>query len=467
MYPRIFISLLIVLFQINTVVAQSSQNISSEESHQNKFWKTGVAREVITPREYIWMSGFAAREKPAEGKLHDLWVKALAIEDAEGNKALFIATDIIGYSRELSLAVCDRIQKNHQLQRENIILSSSHTHCGPVVNKNLFGMYPPFSNEMKSQIAANLVFLEDQIVRCAAAALNDLAPSRIATGVGISRFAVNRRNNKENEVLYASDLEGPSDHSVPVIRVTDMEENLIAVVCGYACHATTLGLNQWSGDYPGYTQIDLEKSFPGVTALFFAGCGADQNAFPRMTVPLAQQYGNELAEAVKRVLLEPMKELTPVLNAEYNEIELSFSEPLSVAELKDIEASAPGWQQQWATDLLRKMDKGEELPEKYSFYPVQSWRLGDQILVALGGEVVVDYAHKIRQSWGNELFIAAYANDVMAYIPSVRVLEEGGYEGNTSMRAYGQPSTWAPEIEEKILSEIGRQVTLMKKFDSE
>jgi hypothetical protein len=113
--------------------------------------------------------------------------------------------------------------------------------------------------------------------------------------------------------------------------------------------------------------------------------------------------------------------------------------------------------------MIGKIERGEEIAQKYPYYPVQTWKLGNQTLVALGGEVVVDYAHRIREKWGNELFIAAYANDVMAYIPSERVLNEGGYEGDTSMRAYGQPSTWRPGIEKKILDEVGRQVMEMIK----
>jgi hypothetical protein len=456
----------LIFFALAFVEAHSltGQSNTGEKTSENGLWKTGVASAVITPKEYIWMSGFAAREKPADGKLHDLWVKALALEDADGNRALFITTDIIGYSRELSVAICNRIQQAHNLERKNILFSSSHTHSGPVVNKNLYVIYPPFDEEMKKKIEVNLNFLEEEIVKCADEAFSHMSSSRLSTGVGIARFAVNRRNNQESDVLYSPALEGPSDHSVPVIRISDEKGGLKAILFGYACHATVLGITKWSGDYPGFTQINLEKSFPGVTAMFFAGCGADQNALPRATVPLAQQYGNELAEAVKRVLEEPMKDLTPSLNTSYQEIELPFAEPPSMEKLKDISVNASSWEQRWASHQIEKMEKGEKLPEKYPFYPVQTWQLGDQILIALGGEVVVDYALKIRKTWGNDLFIAAYTNDVMAYIPSVRVLEEGAYEGETSMRAYGQPATWAPEIEEKILMEVDRQVGIMKKM---
>lgn len=447
------IAILILLF--HPVIAQNSQD--------EKIWKAGTAKEIITPQDNLWMAGFAARTKPAEGKLTDLWVKALVLEDNQRNRALLITTDIIGYSRELSQAVCNRIMKKHHLERKNIILNASHTHSCPAVNRNLFGIYPPFDEEMQMKIEEYLRFLEDRIVLCADEAFEHMEPARIFSGVGIARFAVNRRNNRESDVLYSSDLEGPYDHTVPVIRISDPEDHNKVLLFGYACHATTLYGYKYSGDYPGFTQMELEKSFAGVTAMFFQGCGADQNGIPRGTVPLAQQYGSELADAVKRVLKEPMKELSPVLTTQYNEIELPFADPLSIRELDEIIKDEPPYQQRWALQLEKKIEKGEKLPDKYPYYPVQTWQLGDQILVVLGGEVVVDYAIRIKNTWGNDLFIAGYSNDVMAYIPSVRVLEEGGYEGDYSMRAYGQPANWTPQVEENIIDEVNRQVGSLRK----
>jgi neutral ceramidase len=102
------------------------------------------------------------------------------------------------------------------------------------------------------------------------------------------------------------------------------------------------------------------------------------------------------------------------------------------------------------------------MPGSYPYYPVQTWQLGDQTLIVLGGEVVVDYVFRFREIFGNDLMIMGYANDVMAYIPSERILKEGGYEGKTSMWVYGHRGTWLPGIEEKIVAEVVRQVNLIK-----
>jgi hypothetical protein len=112
--------------------------------------------------------------------------------------------------------------------------------------------------------------------------------------------------------------------------------------------------------------------------------------------------------------------------------------------------------------LLKKLDAGEDLPRSYP-YPVQTWRLGDGLtMVALGGEVVVDYSLRLKKELGGDVWVAGYANDVMAYIPSRRVLKEGGYEGATAMVYYGLPSVWGDRVEDLIVAEVHRQAKLVR-----
>src|SRR5205823_4078595 len=82
-----------------------------------------------------------------------------------------------------------------------------------------------------------------------------------------------------------------------------------------------------------------------------------------------------------------------------------------------------------AQQTLAALDRGEHLPTHYTC-PVTVWQLGrDLTLVALSGEVVVDYVALLEKALGpNRLWLAAYCNDVFGYLPSARVLAEGGYE---------------------------------------
>ena len=418
-------------------------------------WRAGVARVDITPRQPMWMAGFANREHPSEGTRHALWGKALALEDATGSRAVLVTLDLLGLPKAVSDHIREGVQARYQLSRAQIILNSSHTHSAPVLENALVDIYPMDAGE-KEKVVRYSRQLEQQLIGLVGSALKALEPAQVYAQNGVTRFQVNRRNNAEAKLTQLSELKGPNDFAVPVIKVLNARGKLKAIAFGYACHPTVLNDYQWSGDYAGFAQLELEKEYPGATALFFQGAGADQNPLPRRTVPLARQYGRELAAAVSRVLTEPMPALAPALVTAYAEVPLPLRAPPSREELTQMAGTAAvDYLKSWATRQLEQRDKGVTPPTSYP-YPLQAWKLGDQLLLALGGELVVDYAIKLKQVFGPATFVLGYSNDVMAYIPSARILQEGGYEGATSQMVYGQPALWAPEIEATILNEMAK-----------
>ena len=412
-------------------------------------WQAGVGRVDITPEESVWLAGYAGRDHASQGTLHPIWVKALALEDAQGQRAVVVATDILGYTKPLADRIRARLAQDLQLSPAQIILNASHTHSGPVIDESLLCIYPLDDAEL-AKVKKYTATLEDKVVRAVHDAFDGLQPAQLASANGVCRFAVNRRNNKEAEILSTHDFNGPVDHAVPVLRVSGPDGALRAVLFGYACHCTTLNGYEWCGDYAGFAQITLEQAHPGCTALFFAGCGADQNPLPRRTVALATQYGQELAAAVTRALCENMTTLEPALVTRYEELDLALQTPPSRDELLHIAQTGAPYMQRAAQDQLRVLDAGDQLRSSYP-YPVTLWRLGQQSIAALGGEVVVDYAVFLKDLLGNDTFVMGYSNDVMGYIPSERVLQEGGYEGASAQLIYGLPSPWAPGIEQRIL----------------
>jgi neutral ceramidase len=424
-------------------------------------WKAGVARTVITPEHLMWMSGYAARTKPAEGKLHDLWAKVLVLEDPDGRRAVLVTMDLVGIPRDLSVAVCSELKKTYGLPREAIILSVSHTHTGPVIRRNLDDMFD--LDEMQRKLIGDYTqTLRKKLVAVVGDALRQVAPAQLTWGNGQATFAVNRRNNMEKDVPQlraAGQLKGPVDHDLPVLAVRDAQGQLRAVVCGYACHATVLSFYLWSGDYPGFAQLDLEKRHPGAVALFWAGCGGDQNPLPRRSIAQAEEYGLQLADGIEAVLTKPMTPITGSLKAAYTEIDLPFAElPTREQLIKDSTDQNRAIATR-AKHLLQDLDRNVALPRTYP-YPVQSWQFGsDLTFVALGGEVVVDYALRLKKELApGRIWVAGYTNDVMAYIPSLRVLKEGGYEGGGAMAYYGLPAVWGPRVEELIVAAVHQQL---------
>lgn len=424
---------------------------SNDRSDETEGWKAGVARVVISPKQSMWMAGYADRTGPSEGKLHDLWAKALALEGANGTQAVLVTTDLLGLPKHISDNIRNRAKEKFKLARSQIILNSSHTHTGPVLQDALFDIYPLDSNQLEI-IGEYSDWLENQIVELIGDALSSLKPAKLYSGNGVSRFQVNRRNNNESSLLEQTELNGPNDYAVPVIKVENESGSLMAITFGYACHPTVLNTNKWSGDYPGFAQIELEKLYPGATALFFQGAGGNQNPLPRRSVALAQQYGKTLASSIERVLEEDMQALSPKLLTTYSEVDLTLDIP-SLEELKEIETGFSDYQGQWAGRMLDKMGKGEKLESSYP-YPLQIWGLGEQLVISLGGEPVIEYAIGLKRIFGPDTFVMGYSNDVMAYIPTSEILQEGGYEGLSSQRAYGMPGKWNSNIEPLIYSEL-------------
>ncbi|MFC2087787.1 neutral/alkaline non-lysosomal ceramidase N-terminal domain-containing protein [Bacteroidota bacterium] len=461
--------------------ADGSENIDDSTNR----WKAGVARVIITPEEPIWMAGYSSRNRPSEGILHDIWAKALALEDARGERGVLITTDLIGFSgKYISGRIRNRLKTKYGLTSSQVILSSSHTHTGPELmrapedylgREDTIGPFSPVHREIIRKYSEKL---ENQIVNIVGEALNSMEPVKIFSSQGVARFAVNRRVHNARRSSANSDghieeltqsLDGPVDHSVPVIKVKKLSGKLLAVVFGYACHNTTTGsIMQISGDYAGFAQIALEEAFPGATAMFFAGAGADQNPLPRFG-GYTQQYGKTLAAAVEKVLLDEdelstpawlnrMRELTPHLITAYSEVDLKFANPPptkdELLEVIEKSSSYPGR----AKNLLYRLEQGESLMTSYA-YPVQTWQIGEQKLVVLASEVVIDYAIRLKQIYGPDLFVMAYANEGMGYIPSTRVLGEDRfgvfrkYEGSISANFTGP---WASDIEMMIVLNVIR-----------
>lgn len=432
------------------------QAVAQANDEKAGSWQAGAAAVVITPPQPMWMSGYASRDRPAQGKIHDLFVKAMAVRDPAGRTAVLLTCDLVGIDRATSQQICSRIQQRHQLSREQVSIATSHTHSGPVVGTNLLSMYSlePAQQQLVQQYT---VLLSDWCVKAADQAIAALQPAQLHVSEGEATFAVNRRNNREPDVpaLRAEGkLTGPVDHRVPVLSATAADGRLVFVLFGYACHATVLSGMDWCGDWPGFAQLEIEKAHPGTIALFWAGCGADQNPLPRRTVELAMEYGRQAATAVDQALAGQRTLVQGHLSAAYREIDLALDVLPTQEQVASDLKSENVYIARRARGLMRQFEERGSLAQTYP-YPIQVWSFGDAAsLTFLGGEVVVDYSLRIQQELSRDRsWVAGYSNDVMAYIPSRRVLQEGGYEGESAMIYYGLPTKWSTDVEEHIIRE--------------
>ncbi|MGM0487741.1 MAG: neutral/alkaline non-lysosomal ceramidase N-terminal domain-containing protein [Planctomycetota bacterium] len=424
-------------------------------------WKAGTASVVVTPDELMWMAGYAARDKPAEGKIHDLHAKALVLEDGGGTRLAIVTLDLISVPREVRDWLEEQVGRRHDLPPEALMINASHTHCGPELRPDK--VYLPEDHAARSRRYVET--LQNKLLKLVGQALCDLTPVSLSYTHARAGFAMNRRTPAKNGPRNHPYPDGPVDHDVPVLQVTADEDDLKAVLFGYACHATTLSSYQFCGDYPGFAQQYIEESHPGTMALFMAGCGGDQNPYPRRELDLCRQHGRALSNGVETALQTETKPVGGPLRMALDEVELEFAEPPSREQLEKEAQSNNKWERRHAELLLDELERAGRIRTSYSV-PVQVVRFGsDLILVALPGEVVVDYSLRLkRELAGPAVWVAGYCNDVFGYLPSLRVLEEGGYEGGGAMRYTPFPGPFAPSVEKLIVDKVHE---LAKKTESD
>jgi neutral ceramidase len=434
---------------------------AAQSVDESASWRAGVARSVITPEKAVWLAGYGTK-RPPDGVLHDLWMKALALEDLDGRRVVLITSDFQGVPKSMSDRVFAKLQERFGLAREHVIFTFSHNHCGPRLADDLVDYYP-VEEEQVALVAEYTARMEEKAVALVADALANLAPAALQMGEGRCTFAVNRRNNVEAEVpaLLAAGkpLVGPVDHAVPVLTITRPDGHLEAILFGYACHPTTLSFLTWCGDYPGFAQLELEKAHVGATAMFVNTCGGDQNPLPRRSVELCQKYGHMLAVGVENVLQRSLAPIGEGIRTAFEYVELDYLEVVGREYLHEAMQGSEAIRGRWAARMLDKLDAGEQFPTSCP-YPVHAWRLGQEMLViGQGAETVVDYALRFKAEFGPGTWVLGYADDMVAYIPSRRVWEEGGYEGGSNLFEYGRPALrWAGDIENRIATTVARLV---------
>lgn len=430
-------------------------------------WKAGVASVAITPDESMWMAGYAARKGPSEGKVHDLWAKALALQDGQGTRVVIVTVELIGIPRPTRDWMEKQVNDRFKLPPERLLLNASHTHCGPVVRETKYSIYGNtvygLSAEQIEQSNRYVDDLQRELLRLVGQALDNLAPARLAYTHARAGFAMNRRSKTGTGYRISPNPDGPVDHDVPVLRVDTPEGKLRAVVFGYACHCTTMSFNKFCGDYAGFAQEYIETAHPGATALFVAGCGGDQNPYPRRELDYCKQHGRALANGVETALSAQASSVRGPIKAVLETVTLEFAEPPNREQLQEQAKSSNRYERKHAEVLLDELKRNGEIRKTYP-YLVQILRFGDDLtLVALAGEVVVDYSLRLKAEIPDPtVWVAGYSNDVFGYVPSLRVLQEGGYEGGGAMRYTNLPGPFAPSVEERIVDRVHEMVDKMR-----
>src|SRR5262245_10136136 len=318
-------------------------------------WKAGLAAIKITPGEPLMLAGYASRTVPASDIVDDLHTKALALEDAAGNRSILVTADLIGFRADFTEPACARITAATGIPRERILFNASHTHAGPAVMMGRHSHYT-ISEAQADRLIAFTKRLQDQCVDLAKQAVGRLQPARLSWGAGVVHFPMNRREFTERGVTLGVNPRGPVDRTVPVLRIDSEDGKLVGVLFGAACHNTTYGArdNQVSSDFAGAAQVFVEREFPGVQAMFMQGLAGDATPYPnslneaakRPAAEIARAHGASLGREVVRVVGAALKPVEGPLRAVQEIVSLPLQTPPTRAEVERTTAKA-GSIQRW------------------------------------------------------------------------------------------------------------------------
>ncbi|OJW16327.1 MAG: hypothetical protein BGO49_18410 [Planctomycetales bacterium 71-10] len=413
----------------------------------------GVARVDVTPTHPVVLTGYGHRVGEFQGVDAPLWARAMAIGD---DPAVIVAVDNCGVPTPVVAEVRRRVAESKAFDPSRLVVASTHTHNAP----QLAGYAPLIwegrdTPEQRQHVADYTAWLTGKIVEVATAAVRDRKPAELSWGQGRATFGGNRRLMIDGVWKgFAFQEKAPVDHSMPAMFAR-RDGKLVAVWANYACHCTSAGSeNRVGPDWAGFAAEEIERDAPGATAVITIGCGADVGPQPTGNVGLSRRHGRALADAVAAVAKGPNVPLSAGPEVVQATIELPLAS-VPGREHWEKEAKREGFEGRHARRMLAQLDRDGKLPAAVP-YPIAAWRFGgDLAIVFLPGEVTVDYAVRLKgeMDW-TRLWINGWSNDVPGYIPSKRVLAEGGYEPDFSQIYYGWPTHYSPDVEDLLVSTV-------------
>lgn len=380
-------------------------------------WRVGTATENLTPDadEPHELIGLAERDGSMDGIDHDIYTRAVALEDCTGRRLVVVAFELLSVPEPLREFLETECAQRWGLEPEALILNPSHNHYGPDYFKNI----------EDDLVSSYREFVEEALLEAIGGALDDLEPASLSYHATRCAIAINRRRPTEERFHFDPHPDGPVDHDLPVMTAELGDGTTKAILFGYACHPTVAtGFNELNGDWPGYAMELLEAAYPEATAAFLIGGAGDQRAYPQGSLEYVKRHARTVATAVERALDTESSPVRGPLKLAADEIGLNVESPVENDEGREIGREVTG----------------------HRPYSMQAIGFGtDLTMLSLSGEVVADTAVRLKETLASPLWVAGYANRA-GYIPTRRILAEGGYEAWSS----GEDGRYAPSTDQHV-----------------
>lgn len=406
--------------------------------------KAGFGKRSISPAIGSPLAGFAARKGMCQGIHDELFARALVVENDSTAIAL-ISLDVLAVGSDFVEKTRRAIAARVPLEPAAILISSTHTHAGPVTIST-------FVNPDESLDLHYMAQLGDAIVGAVETAWQTRFAARTGVGTGtIEGFGVNRRS-KDGK---------PVDPEIAIVKIDDAQGRTKAVLINYGCHPTVLGPDNLlaSGDFPNPAIDRVEEQLgPDSFAMYVNGAQGDISVghsselsaigviTPGRTFERAAELGHQLGDAVLRALpgiatrassylhfetLTAGLPIKPYPNAKQTE------QALREAGRKVEAVSANGHSAEYRqaqSELLYSSITHFYAREtrKYTdgVLPIelQAIQIDENVFVAVPAEVFVEIGLRIKHASPLRTFVVGVTNGYIGYLPSRNAYEVGGYE---------------------------------------
>ena len=415
------------------------------------FTHCGAAVADITPLKSAFLFGYPHVPRMSTGTHDPLECAAIYLRGKQG-RALFLANDLIYFSRDYALDVRRRIAAATDVPLEAIMLSATHTHSGPVLTNNL-------SNSADAVVPRAdvdyLKWLADRLVAAAKAAVDSAEPAEVgltlvqAEGVGTNRH----------------DPAGPTDASVPVFLARSQATKLpLACMIVYGMHPTVLHEDSklFSADFIGFTRRWLQghglpASCPVVSHQGGAGNQSPRHVTKSNTFAEAQRIGENLGRTIaaalpgiafkeigaivaRRVLLELLPREFPAIAAADAALQVSQSRFTELTKAKasrqDIRTAECDVFGAEKTAIFARAHADGSLGKAVSAASpaeIQVIRIDDWKFVGWPGEFFVEHVLAVKAQAPNTFVVTLANGELQGYIATPEAVARGAYEATNAV----------------------------------
>jgi neutral ceramidase len=393
----------------------------------------------ITPTAAVPLAGSEVRTADFTGVADRLEANVLVLQQ-EGLPVVIVSADLMFIGQELRSGVLQRL--GGAVEEASLFFAASHTHFGPATDDRrpalgrLDRRYLDHLCERVSDLVARL--LREPLAR----ATIEYARGRASHAVNRrlrAAWHLSRRGPKIGAVVAAPNPAGPRDESMHLVRVTGSDGRPLALIWSYACHPVAFPQPlEVSADYPGRVRHRLRTRFdPALPVLFWQGFAGDIRP-PELERPRSQ------ADRVRRLLLGPR--FGRFTAEEWDQWADSLADRLLETAVGTGFAPVLGpLHTRRVARPLSQFILGAPDAREVTFHRVS---LGGLTAVGVSAEVVTEYGALVRAIFDHRISIpVGYIDEVYGYLPTSRMVREGGYEADWFRRPFALEGPVNPQIE--------------------